>query len=97
MHVDGRGGRQEFSDEGAKIWFSGYYKCQKSPKKLPAGVGTRALVAPGFQGHFSVHCDKSLPRLARKVLVQIPFPFTIAINSFLRVFNHARIYFRKLW
>ena len=21
------------SDEGAKIWFSGYYKCQKSPKK----------------------------------------------------------------
>ena len=22
------------SDEGAKIWFSGYYKCQKSPKKL---------------------------------------------------------------
>ena len=31
--------RQEFSDggadssdEGAKIWFSGYYKCQKSPK-----------------------------------------------------------------
>ena len=20
------------SDEGAKIWFSGYYKCQKSPK-----------------------------------------------------------------
>ena len=22
------------SDEGAKIWFSGCYKCQKSPKKL---------------------------------------------------------------
>ena len=22
------------SDEGAKIWFSGYYRCQKSPKKL---------------------------------------------------------------
>ena len=21
------------SDEGAKIWFSRYYKCQKSPKK----------------------------------------------------------------
>ena len=21
------------SDEGAKIWFLGYYKCQKSPKK----------------------------------------------------------------
>ena len=21
-------------DEGAKIWFSGYYQCQKSPKKL---------------------------------------------------------------
>ena len=21
------------SDEGAKIWISGYYKCQKSPKK----------------------------------------------------------------
>ena len=21
------------SDEGAKRWFSGYYKCQKSPKK----------------------------------------------------------------
>ena len=20
------------SDDGAKIWFSGYYKCQKSPK-----------------------------------------------------------------
>ena len=23
------------SNEGAKIWFSGYYKCQKSPKKSP--------------------------------------------------------------
>ena len=23
----------DYSDEGAKIWFSGYYKCQKSPKK----------------------------------------------------------------
>ena len=23
----------ESYDEGAKIWFSGYYKCQKSPKK----------------------------------------------------------------
>ena len=23
------------SDEGAKIWFLGYYKCQKSPKKSP--------------------------------------------------------------
>ena len=36
----GQGWRQEFSDggvdssdEGAKIWFSGYYKCQKSSKK----------------------------------------------------------------
>ena len=34
-----RGGVRNFpmgaysSDEGAKIWFSGYYKCQKSPKK----------------------------------------------------------------
>ena len=34
-----QGWRQEFSDggadssdEGAKIWFSGYYRCQKSPK-----------------------------------------------------------------
>ena len=23
----------ESSDEGAKIWLSGYYKCQRSPKK----------------------------------------------------------------
>ena len=23
------------SDEGTTIWFSGYYKCQKSPKKSP--------------------------------------------------------------
>ena len=23
------------SDEGAKIWFSGYYKCHKSPKNSP--------------------------------------------------------------
>ena len=36
-----QGWRQELSDggadsyyEGAKIWLSGYYKCQKSPKKL---------------------------------------------------------------
>ena len=35
-----RGGARNFPtggdsfDEGAKIWFSGYYKCQKSPKKL---------------------------------------------------------------
>ena len=34
-----RGGTRNFpmgaesSDEGAKIWFSGYYKCQKSPTK----------------------------------------------------------------
>ena len=34
-----RGGARNFpmegadsSEEGAKIWFSGYYKCQKSPK-----------------------------------------------------------------
>ena len=37
--VEIRGGARIFrqgadsSDEGAKIWFSGYYKCQKSPKK----------------------------------------------------------------
>ena len=35
-----RGGDRNFptgadsSDEGAKIWFLGYYKCQKSPKKI---------------------------------------------------------------
>ena len=35
-----RGGARNFptgaesSDEGAKIWFSGYHKCQKYPKKL---------------------------------------------------------------
>ena len=28
-----QGWRQEFSDEGAEMWFLGYYKCQKSPKK----------------------------------------------------------------
>ena len=27
------GGGTDSSDEGAKIWYSGYYKCQKSPKK----------------------------------------------------------------
>ena len=27
-------GGADSSDEGAKIWFSGCYKCQKSPKKL---------------------------------------------------------------
>ena len=26
-------GRAESSDEGANIWFSGYYECQESPKK----------------------------------------------------------------
>ena len=37
---ESRGGARNFptgvadsSDEGAKIWFSGYFKCQKSPKK----------------------------------------------------------------
>ena len=35
-----RGGARNFptgadsSDDGAKIWLSGYYKCQKYPKKL---------------------------------------------------------------
>ena len=39
MNVDTRDGARSFptvtdsSDEGAKIWFSGYYKCQKSPKR----------------------------------------------------------------
>ena len=29
----GQGWRKEFADEGAKIWYSGYYRYQKSPKK----------------------------------------------------------------
>ena len=33
MKSDKQGWRQEFPDEGAKIWVSGYYKCHKSPKK----------------------------------------------------------------
>ena len=28
------------SDEGAKIWFSGSYKCQKSPKKIAFDLPT---------------------------------------------------------
>ena len=40
LHCQNQGWHQEFSDgradssdEGATIWFSGYYKCQKSPEK----------------------------------------------------------------
>ena len=47
-----QGWRQEFSDggadssdEGGKIWFSGYYKRQKSPKKL-LSTFRRGTIAP---------------------------------------------------
>ena len=33
-HQEFSNGRADSSDKGAKIWLSGYYKCQKSPKKL---------------------------------------------------------------
>ena len=50
-----QGWRQEFSDGGAdssdewtKIWFSGYYKCQKSPKNRfsPSDGGYSPLALP---------------------------------------------------
>ena len=36
----------ESSDEGAKIWLSGYYKCQKSQKKIAFHLPTGGWHAP---------------------------------------------------
>ena len=38
-------GGADSSDEGANIWFSGYYKRQKSPKKL-LSTFRRGAIAP---------------------------------------------------
>ena len=51
------------SDEGAKIWFSGYYKRQKSPKKSPFTfrLGATMLQREGYNP-WSRHKNLKLPQ-----------------------------------
>ena len=63
----------ESSDEGAKIWFSGYYKCQKSPKKSlftfqrEASMLRRGAIAPSPSPGATIATKSSLMKTGSTV------------------------------